>query len=187
MPVAGKYGQGVILRPQDYAGFGTRLAIMAVDLGVLLLALLGAALLVVLLAFLVEPLRPATGGLLVLAFFAWAGFAAAYLTALEASSWGTLGLRWTGCQVITLQGKQPSFGRMFVRLVAWSLGPVHPVFDLLYMTGDDCKQMLRDKITGTYVVRRDALVVGKGDIRPARLMVLTLNFPFWEVGRRNVA
>jgi hypothetical protein len=55
------------------------------------------------------------------------------------------------------------------------------MFDLLWLTGDDYKQTLRDKFAGTVVIRKKAVPAGTGEIRLNRYQMLGYSFVFYEV------
>ena len=106
---------------------------------------------------------------------------------VEPSSIGTLGFILTGVKVVNLKGERPSFVRMSFRLFLWVLGPFHPVIDLLWLTGDPDRQTLRDKLAGTYVVRKDAVPCGQGTVRLAHYFLFGLSILFPEVQKRRSA
>lgn len=160
---------GVWYRSEDYAGFYQRFAILAIDGGVLAIA-----------AILIIPLSALHVPELAL-FLAWLAFALAYLVFLEAYT-GTLGFFLLNVKIVNLCGERPSLFRMLFRLMLWTLGgPFQFWVDLLWMTGDDRKQTVRDKIAGTYVVRKDALPIGNGRVKLRRLMFMGFNMLFSEV------
>ena len=70
--------------------------------------------------------------------------------------------------------------RMTLRLLWWIFGPFGAVIDLLYMPGDDHRQTIRDKLLGTYVIRKDARPAGCGREEFGRLGFLgyMLLYPF---------
>jgi uncharacterized RDD family membrane protein YckC len=163
---------GVYYAPRDYAGFLARMLIIGIDLGVLFLFLF---------------LWLVIGGVVypdefqLLVFASWAGAAFLYLTILEASACGTLGFYLTGMRIVNLRGERPSIFRMTGRLLIWVLGPIHPMIDLVWLGGDDYKQTLRDKIAGTYVVRKGAQPIGRGKIRSVQYHLLGMNLIVFEV------
>src|SRR5262249_30006655 len=140
-------GNGVYFARLDYAGFLRRLIIIMVDLLVILVVGV-----VILMAW--DLARPGVEspipGLL------WIGIAYLYLTLLRGSQSRTLGYILTGVRIINLKGERPSYFWMNMRLSLWLLGPINPIVDLLWFWGDENRQMLRDKLTGTYVIRRGA-------------------------------
>src|SRR5207249_2120250 len=117
----------------------------------------------------------------------WIGFCYAYLVFLEASPIGTLGFLLTGVKIVTLKGERPSFLRMTFRLLLWFLGPFNVLVDLWWLTGDDCKQTLRDKCAGTIVIRKTAVPAGHGEITLKRYQLLAHSFVFYEVRKPEAA
>lgn len=163
---------GVYYDLSDLAGFARRMLIAAVDLG---LVLVTCAPIVALGPEIGIPQRLAN----LLAFcLAWA-----YLAGLKAIPLGTLGYRWAGVQLVTLQGKPSGLGRATSRFLFLFLGPVTVLIDLLWLTNDANRQALRDKLAGTYVVRRGATPAGRGLITYPTYFVAYLSFIFPEVSR----
>lgn len=164
----GDLGTGVIYKRSDYAGFWTRTAILLVDLVVVLFV--GA-----LLVAYASPPIPREHRLLPAAAFAYV-----YLTLVKSGP-GTLGLVCFGCRVVSIRGRRPSLASMSFRLFLWILGPMHPVIDLVWLSGDEHRQGLRDKMAWTYVVRKRATPTGSGPICVARWTILSFVFLFPEV------
>jgi len=166
-------GDGVYFARRDYAGFLRRLFIIMVDLLVILVAGF-----VILMAWdLARPGGLKTPNPLVL----WFGFSYLYLTILRGTRLRTLGYILTGVRIVNLKGERPSFFWMNLRLILWILGPINPIVDLVWFWGDDNRQMLRDKLAGTYVIRRKAAPIGGGPIRPITLFVLGYAIVYPEV------
>ena len=113
-------------------------------------------------------------------------FAYLYLTILRGSQLRTLGYILTGVKIVNLKGATPSFFWINIRLFFWFLGPFVPLFDLIWCWGDENRQMLRDKLAGTYVVRRTALPVGSGPIGATTLFVFGLTFVYPEVSKSHL-
>ena len=61
------------------------------------------------------------------------------------------------------------------------LGPLNWLMDLLWLSGDTHRQALRDKFTGTYVVKRLAEPAGNGKVVYRSYDIVGLNFVFREV------
>src|SRR3954453_6424721 len=163
-------GIGIYFAPQDYAGFLRRLTIVAVDF--LAIMIVG-----IFILFVWAVTTPVEQGSVPL--FVWLGLAYIYLTLLRGSRLRTLGYILTGVKIVNLKGDRPSFFWMNLRLVLWVMGPINPIFDLVWFWGDEKRQTLRDKLAGTYVVRRRAIPVGEGPIGVTTLFVLgyTLFYP----------
>jgi hypothetical protein len=63
------------------------------------------------------------------------------------------------------------------------VGPLNFVFDLLWLTSDANKQTLRDKLTRTYVVDRNAVPAGRAPIIYSQYFIATMSFVLPEVQR----
>jgi uncharacterized RDD family membrane protein YckC len=171
---------GVYFFPEDYAGLGRRMAILALDFIVLLVACV----------FLVVFYAMANGlyhqkygiDLTPLPFFL--GFLAVcwtYLAVIEGLV-GTLGFLSADVKIVNLRGERPSIWRMTFRLLICVLfGIFMPVYDLIWLAGDANWQSLRDKLAGTLVVRRDAIPAGGGPIKLRRMMFLGMSLAYFEV------
>ena len=67
------------------------------------------------------------------------------------------------------------------RLMFGVLGPLNWMVDLLWLSGDPHRQALRDKLAGTYVVRKTAEPAGTGKIVRRYYEFFGYNFIFREV------
>jgi uncharacterized RDD family membrane protein YckC len=165
-------GNGVYYARNDYAGFLRRLLIILIDILVILM---------------VGIVTQATWDLAgpgvesPIPLLIWFGFAYLYLTLLRGTRLRTLGYILTGVRITNLKGERLSFFWMNLRLVLWILGPINPIVDLIWFWGDEDRQMLRDKVAGTYVIRRRAVPIGGGTIRATTLFVLGLAIVYPEV------
>ena len=167
---------GVYYAQADYAGIGRRLAILAVD-GTMLLAML----LATIASYTLLTPDSLTGfhvhaAILIVAWFL-------YLAVLARTTRGTLGYSVTGVRPVNLHGETPSLGAMSYRSLFVALGPLNGAIDLLWVAGDRDRQALRDKLAGTYMVRRTAQPAGRGPIRHATMTALGYTFMVQEVGR----
>jgi uncharacterized RDD family membrane protein YckC len=170
------FNEGVFFASQDCASLSTRIYADVIDFVVIWLAwIIGVALAVV------------TGHVYYESMFWWLLFVYLYLTVLKVSPVRTLGFRLTGVKVLTLRGERPSILRMSFRLLLWFLGPFNWFYDLLWLSGDECQQTLRDKIAGTYVVKQNAIPLGRGPIRLKRLFCWGMNFACLEVKKPEAA
>src|SRR5262245_41290289 len=106
-----------------------------------------------------------------------------YLVVVARSTRGTLGYFIAGVRPVNLHGVTPSLGAMSYRCLFIALGPFNGVIDLLWLAGDRDRQTLRDKLAGTYMVRRTAEPAGRGPIRRAMLTALGYTLMVQEVGR----
>ena len=167
-------GDGVYFAREDYAGFLRRLVIISLDLLVILLA----GVVIVLL----WNVASTPGGDMAPVFF-WFTFGYLYLTLLRGSRFRTLGYILTGVRIVNLKGNRPSFLWMNLRLFLWTFGPFNPIVDMIWFWGDENRQMLRDKFTGNYVIRKDAVPIGKGPIQANTLFILGCAVVYPEVKR----
>lgn len=162
---------GVYYATEDMAGLGRRVFVLAVDVG---------------LVFLVSV--PVVGigleaGLTPLAvnaavfLLAWS-----YLAGLKVTKLPTLGYRLARVQLVDLQGNRVSLWRSTCRFLFLFLTLGNCV-DLLLLSHDRNRQTLRDKLLGTYVVRRGAVPIGSGPISYPTYFVGGLSFVFSEVAR----
>jgi len=165
---------GVFYSLSDLAGLGRRSLVLVIDLGIVF-AVCGVV--VTLVPDVGIPQRLAN----VVAFaIAWA-----YLAGLKAGPAGTLGYRLARVQLVTIEGKPAGLGRSTCRFLFLFGGPLNFVFDLLWLTTDANRQTLRDKLSGTYVVRRGAVPAGNGVIRYSTYFIATMSFLLAEVSRKN--
>ena len=163
-------GEGVVFAVRDHAGPLRRLFIVLIDV-----AFVYACGICVLVVFLDRiELHSVIRNL-------WLLFAVLYFTLLKSTPLGSLGLMLAGCRIITLKGKRPSFPRMTLRLFLWIWGPFNPLFDLIWLCGDERRQSIRDRLMGTYVVRKSAKPIGRGKLRWAQLFYWGMSLGFEEV------
>ena len=165
-------GEGIYFAPADCAGLSRRFLIAAIDYGIIVAV--GRAL---------QSLVGSNRSSPAWATGAWIALAFAYFVFLESRS-GTVGYLLTGVRILTLKGERPTLLRMAFRYLLWALGPIDPLVDLLWAGGDDQRQTLRDKFSGTLVVKRKAGPVGRGKVRFNRYTMLGwLSLGFYEVDR----
>ena len=167
-------GEGVYYATADYAGMCRRVLALAADLGVVVLAWYG--LWAALVLFDPSPVGNGSPDALPLI---WLGLAYLYLVVVKPSRVRSLGYWLTGTKIVTLRGERPSILRMTFRLALWVLGPFNVCYDLIWMGIDDDRQSLRDAFAGTYVVKRNARPVGRGEIHLATYFAFgfTLMYP----------
>lgn len=161
---------GVYFRPNDYAGFWRRLLIDSVDLVVI-------GVVCVTLFVIVWMVFPSPS----LILGTWAAACFSYFVLLKRSSAGTLGYRLCGVRIVGQDGETPGLSSLTLRLMFGVLGPLNWLVDLIWLSGDTHRQALRDKLAGTYVVRKDARPAGTGKIVYRRYDILFYNFLFREV------
>jgi uncharacterized RDD family membrane protein YckC len=175
-PKATPFGEGVYFAARDYASVQTRLLILLVDVAVLWLVWIVLALALPLLS-----LGYADYSSMVLS---WPLVVYLYLVPLKVSPVRTVGFRMAGVKIVTLKGARPSILRMTFRLFLWLFGPFfNVVYDLLWMAGDECRQSIRDKVSGTYVIKNNAVALGVRPIRLVYLFCFGLNLACLEVKR----
>jgi hypothetical protein len=172
---AAQEGEGVVFAARDHAGPLRRILILLIDLAFVYVC--GIC------VFVVFSDRIDLHGVI---RNLWLLFAVLYFTLLKSTSLGSLGLVLVGCRIITLKGKRPSFLRMMLRLSLWIWGPFNPLFDLIWLCGDERRQSIRDRLMRTYVVRKSAKPIGRGKLRWAQLFYWGMNLGFQEVQPRTV-
>ena len=160
---------GVYFQRSDYAGFWRRLLIDSVDLIVIGFVCLTSI-------AVVWMLFPSPG--LILA--SWGAAFFSYFVLLKRSSFGTVGYRVVGVRIVGQDGGKPGISSLTLRMLFGVLGPLNWL-DLVWLSGDTHRQALRDKLAGTYVVRKDARPAGTGKIVYRHYEILFYNFLFREV------
>jgi uncharacterized RDD family membrane protein YckC len=140
-----------------------------------------ALLVVVLLSF--QSLAPNSRRAFNLHLLAFVSATFLYLAVLARTEWGTLGYKLTGVRVVNLSGQVPTLGSMAYRTLFALLGPVNALLDIVWVAGDPNAQSVRDKLAGTYVVRRSTAPAGRGRIRRVTLSLLGYILTVHEVGR----
>ena len=168
--------EGVYYSRTDYAGVGRRLVILSVDSAVLLVLLMA-----VLASYIV--LTPDSESAFHLHSLAYLSMSFLYLAVVSRSRLGTVGYMLTGVRVVSLGGDVPSLGAMAYRSLFAVLGPLNALIDIMWVGGDPNRQSLRDKLAGTYIVRRSAQPAGRGRLRHVSISFLGYTFMVNEVGR----
>jgi hypothetical protein len=162
---------GVYFRRHDYAGFWRRLLVDAIDLSVV-----GAVCSAFGTALAIE--TPLTKGAmdLILAITVVVFFC--YFVVLKRSKFRILGYRAGGVRIVGLDGKIPSWSSLTFRLMFALLGPLNWLFDLIFASGDEHRQAIRDKFASTYVVKAGAQPAGSRKVvcRYCHLFGYTLLF-----------
>jgi hypothetical protein len=143
---------GVYYRREDCLGLGRRLLIDLVDLTTMFL-----------LSFFVvsrtATLQPGwVGPLLLLAV--WLG----YFVGLKATPLGTLGYLLGGAKVVDLRGQRPNLAALSQRMFMGLAGGFTLVADIASMVSDSGRRAIRDRVTGTYLIRKRAQPAGSGPI-----------------------
>jgi uncharacterized RDD family membrane protein YckC len=173
-----RLGQGVYYSSEAYAGLYARLLIIAIDLTVLIVVgrLLSAVFYDGMRGR--EDTDPSL-------FASWLAAAYIYLVFLKASPLGTLGFLLTRVKIVNLRGERPSYLAMTLRLLCF-FGPFDPIINYFWLTGDPNRQTLRDKLVGTYIVRKKAVPSGKGNIALVQYFLFGWSMLFPEVQRRRL-
>ena len=175
-PKSDGFGQGVYYATEDYAGLVRRFVIIGVDFMVICFV---PAIIIVLIFDLPKNIDHIFSSKM----YVFLLFSYLYLAIIKRSDWGTVGYRLTGVRIVNLKGKRPSLWQMTFRFLLLVFGPFHILIDLFWLGGDDYKQTLRDKIVGTYVIKHDALPLGKGEQLLVPYYFFTWSFWFREVRR----
>ncbi len=147
--------QGVYYRTEDYAGLIRRVLIALVDAAVIFACWM---LLSTVWWFVFEEESTfMQASLITLPLLAYL-----YLSLIK-RMWGTLGYWTTGVRIVDMFGQRPSIVRMTGRFLWLTFHPISIFLDLIWLTGEETRQTLRDKMVGTYVIRKQAQPIGTGD------------------------
>ena len=165
-------GLGAYYALDNLAGIGRRTAALVVDLGIVFVV-----------CGVVIALGPELGVSQNVANALGLSLAWLYLAGLKARPTGTLGYRVANVQLVDLQGKPANLWKSTCRFLFLFGGPINLLFDLIWLTNDSNRQTLRDKLTGTYVIRRGAQPLGRGPITYPTYFIATLSFIVPNVSR----
>ena len=168
-------GEGVFYDRTDCAGILRRFAVLAID-GAVVLVLCGIADVALLTVYAPENWVSVT--CLVLAW--------AYLAPLKTTRWGTLGYHLMGVRLVNLHGEQPTIWRATLRFLFLAVGPLNLLIDPAWVGNDPNRQAFRDKIAGTYVIRRGAVPAGSGPIKYPTYFFIGMAFTLAEVQSQTV-
>ncbi len=172
--------EGVFFDEKDYAGLVRRLLILLVD-GLLLLAGLIATLIVFIV---LDEFGVADPFWYRSVAFGYLSACLLYLVIIKRTDLGTVGYLVAGARIVDLTGNRPSIPKMAFRALFVFLGPANLLIDLLWLTGDTDKQSVRDKIVGTYVVKKGAQPSGRGKQRIVSYTMLGYSLMVREVSRK---
>jgi len=178
----------LLYRRDDYVGAIRHSVIFAID-GIVLFLLCTIVMAfhaAVMVSIQVESLRSyeVLGGLACV-FVCWV-----YLAVLKPSRFRSLGYWIADARIVTIYGQPPSPWRMTVRLI-WSVlslsgyYPVSIVTDLLWTTIEDERQMLRDLVTETRLIRNNAKPIGVGKISRCLFTGLGIIVSYARVREQN--
>ena len=85
-----------------------------------------------------------------------------YLSIIKPSRLRTLGYIFMGVKIVDLKGQRPSFFKMAFRYLLLIVGPFSLIHDILWLISEKTKQTFRDKVSGTYVIKKNAEPIGTG-------------------------
>ena len=165
--------------PKDYVGFGKRLIVMLIDS--IAIVLIGIALwLPFVVLLLAEVIESDPSGLYLLTFLIaiWV-----YLAPIKRSDFGTIAYRLLGIKLVSAKGGRPSLFNMTMRMTIWMFGPFNVVLDLLWLGADTESQSLRDCYLGTYLVKRDAIPIGRAPVHLTRYYAMGFALAYPRVCR----
>lgn len=182
MKSASSLGDGTYFPRPAYAGLCRRFVIQVIDLIVLFaVAVLMSVLLFDVLEWDLDDDKDFKKYLALLVGWSWF-----YLVLME-SLWGTVGFWLAGVKIVDHQANRPSLIRMTFRACVLILGPINPLLDLVWVGSDAHGQTIRDKLSGTYVVRKNAMAIGTGPIRLHYYSLLGMTIPFAEIDHSATA
>jgi|LGVF01.2.fsa_nt_gb uncharacterized RDD family membrane protein YckC len=169
-------GGGVFYDQKDYKGLSLRLLILATDLIVL-----GSCCYAII--YFGYHLDISDEAYFNSCFFGSLIISYIYLALIKRTHIGTLGYYLTKSKIVNLSGQCPSILTMTYRYLLLIFGPLNLLYDLLWVSGDDNKQTLRDKLARTYVVNKQAEPLGSGDRILAPYFFFGFSYLFTEVKR----
>jgi uncharacterized RDD family membrane protein YckC len=146
--------EGVFFDCESYAGFWQRLTVEVIDVLVIMTI---SATVTMLIASVFEPSEK----LITVLFLLWAGLWFTYFVLLKRSRFGTLGYKLCNVRVVNLNGARPSILALSLRLMFAIIGPLNIIFDLIWLSGDDNRQALRDKFAKTASCAESGLALFK--------------------------
>jgi uncharacterized RDD family membrane protein YckC len=166
---------GVVYRKADYPGLFARMAIDAIDFA----AVIGVAAASLLTVFSgVE--EDATMGRLFLLFLLL-GFG--YIGPWKATGLPTLGYLLFKVRLVNVHGERVNFWQASGRALFMVAGPVNYLFDSLWIYSEAPRQTLRDKFSGTYLVKKGALEEYRGKVVRKVLHVMGYRTQVEEIRR----
>lgn len=164
----------IYYQKQDYAGFWKRLGAWIVDLLVIIACI--AVYWYVVYHIVNDPIM-----MFKIIFFTSLLFMYVYLAVIKSSNFRTIGYNLFGIKVVDLLGNSPNWSTMLIRFLLIFIGPFTFIIDILWLTGEQTKQTLRDKYAGTYVVKNTSIPKGTGLLRTVSLHFMGWNLSFKEV------
>ena len=170
---------GVYFSEQDYASFLQRIIIICIDIAVYFFLIF---IFLCFYSFIFNLDSEQFSNNVI--FCAGSILAILYFAVLKRSKIRTLGYIIAGVKIVTIQGGKPSILLLIFRFLLLIFGPLL-IIDFFWLLNDKNKQTLYDKITGTYVIKKNALYAGEGAIKYVRVFVLFFNFIYREVCREK--
>jgi uncharacterized RDD family membrane protein YckC len=171
--------EGVYFNREEYASFWLRLIVEVIDISVIMAISIAST------VFITEYFS-VSKQLINFIFLLWVGLWFVYFVLLKRSSFGTLGYKLCKIRVVNLYGEPPSILALTFRLMFAILGPLNMLFDLIWLSGDDNRQSLRDKFAKTYVVKRNAIAIGTGKLTYRDYYFLGYSLMFCEVKKADI-
>lgn len=177
-PVAGP----PIYRREDYVGSVRHLLIFVVDGAVILFFLMPLTTMFAIFA------GSVTGTTTL--FIPWLPLLCiwAYLAVLKPSRYRSLGYWAADTRIVTIQGTRPSPFRMTLRLLwalFWWYGPFGFIMDLFWTSTNGERQMLRDLLAETRLIRNKAKPIGVGKTTYAMMTCLSIAVMYTEIRERS--
>ena len=142
-------------RPMPYAGVATRALALAIDVAIAHVIVFAGGAVLALVASLVDDVRLDTLGR-ILAAGAWLTVVGLYFVLFWAGAGQTPGMRIMGVRLITYEGRLPSVGRSFVRLVGLGLAIIPLFLGFVPALVDARRRALPDFLAGTVVLYGEA-------------------------------
>ncbi len=152
--------EGVYFSPKEYPGIIRRLVILLIDSIVLIIMWVIAA------AIFTPTSETNTFFSAMLSVFISLFIPFFYLVLIKASKMRTLGFVLTGVKIINFRGQKPTWLEMTLRFFSLGMYLLQYVLiiDLVWIWDDENKLSLRDRLTGTYLITKNAVPIGKGKI-----------------------
>lgn len=167
---------GPAYRPGDYAGFVRRTAALAIDAVLLLAVGLSAP-------FLWYALAPAewvTEVAYLRIEMAWIIAAIVYMLGFRLTTHGTPGYRIVRIRYAYMLSEKPTFLSLGFRALLALFLMWFFALDHIWILFDKRKQAWHDKVTGFYVVKKDAQPIGTQRIVRRLINFMMLTFVVWE-------
>jgi uncharacterized RDD family membrane protein YckC len=171
--------EGVYFAHESYAGFWQRLVVDVIDLTVIMA-------ISVICTMVITELFMLSENLITFLFIFWAVIWFIYFVLLKRSKFGTLGYKLCNVRVVNLSGECPGIIALTLRLMFAAIGPLNFPLDLIWLSGDDNRQALRDKFARTYVIKKHAKPEGIGRLIYSNYDLWGWQLIFCEVKRPDI-